>query len=281
MVLRIYALVIHNFIYFPSSLQHHCRCCGRSLCHEHSSNQTTLPQFGIYTNVRVCTDCFNNARSWAVNHQTSTVPVNSITDHVSRLDIAGEVEPTKNSGSQYQPTVVECKCGMPLCICQAPATTTEIASTQAKAASASASHANPRPKKIEAISKTRASSSNTNPISTFNHGQLTSAAADKSQKHYEANGEGLREAIKNDDSAAVRKLVSQGVDANYQDRQGMSLLHLAAVFNRTDIVFILMESGASLDCRNAQGETPFDCAPATLQFKMRKKIQENEPQLSV
>ncbi|PKI49388.1 hypothetical protein CRG98_030222 [Punica granatum] len=90
---------------------------------------------------------------------------------------------------------------------------------------------------------------------------------------YEANGEGLREAIKNDDAAAVIKLLREGIDANYRDRQGMSLLHLAAVFNRTDIAFILMEGGASTDYRNAQGETPLDCAAATLQYKMRQKLE--------
>ncbi|KAI9113529.1 hypothetical protein K1719_015456 [Acacia pycnantha] len=41
--------------------RHHCRRCGRTLCHEHSSNQMALPQFGIYSNVRVCADCFNNS----------------------------------------------------------------------------------------------------------------------------------------------------------------------------------------------------------------------------
>ncbi|CAN1148122.1 Vacuolar protein sorting-associated protein 27 [Linum perenne] len=113
--------------------RHHCRCCGRSLCHEHSSKQTTLPQFGIYSNVRVCADCISNGvGSWAVNHQATTRLVNSITDQVCRLDIEAEVEPQTKMGTQYQTnaTVIECKCGMPLCICQAPATTTETASIQ-------------------------------------------------------------------------------------------------------------------------------------------------------
>ncbi|CAL1390101.1 unnamed protein product [Linum trigynum] len=267
--------------------RHHCRCCGRTLCHDHSSNQTTLPQFGIYTNVRVCADCFDNAtRSGAGNHQATSDSVNSITDQVSRLDVGAEVEPIKNPSAQYQShaTVIDCKCGMPLCICEAPTATTETVPPQAKATSTSASYSNPKPRKIDVIPKNRASSSSNKPSSVFNHGQMNNGLADKPQLNYEASGEGLREAIKNDDSAAVRKLISQGVDANYQDRQGMSLLHLAAVFNRTDIVFILMESGASLDCRNAQGETPLDCAPATLQYKMRKKIEESgekDPQISV
>ncbi|KAK4707047.1 hypothetical protein R3W88_033407 [Solanum pinnatisectum] len=92
---------------------------------------------------------------------------------------------------------------------------------------------------------------------------------------YEVSGEGLREAIKNGDVSAAKKLLSLGVDANYLDKQGSSLLHLAAVFNRTEIVFALMESGSSLHCKNSQGETPLDCAPATLQFKMKKKMEES------
>ncbi|XP_021894389.1 vacuolar protein sorting-associated protein 27 isoform X2 [Carica papaya] len=154
--------------------RHHCRCCGRTLCHEHSSNQMALPQFGIHSPVRVCADCFNNS---------------------SR--------------------------------------------------------------------------------SVFNHGQVSNGTTDIPQMDYEVNGEGLREAIKNGDVAAVRKLLGEGVDANYHDKQGLSLLHLAAVFNRTEITFILMEYGASMDYKNAQGETPLDCAPATLQHKMRQKMEES------
>ncbi|VFQ69014.1 unnamed protein product [Cuscuta campestris] len=86
----------------------------------------------------------------------------------------------------------------------------------------------------------------------------------------------MREAIKNGDTTAAKRLLSQGVDANYHDKQGSSLLHLAAVFNRTDIAFALMESGASLHYKNSQGETPLDCAPATLQYKMKKKMEETE-----
>ncbi|KAG5401539.1 hypothetical protein IGI04_016146 [Brassica rapa subsp. trilocularis] len=96
---------------------------------------------------------------------------------------------------------------------------------------------------------------------------------DKPQKEYEVSGEGLREAIKNGDTAGVKKLLNEGVDANYHDKQGMSVLHLAVLFNQTEIALMLMEHGASLDYKNAQGETPLDCAPATLQYKMREKMK--------
>uniref|UniRef100_A0A453B301 FYVE-type domain-containing protein n=1 Tax=Aegilops tauschii subsp. strangulata TaxID=200361 RepID=A0A453B301_AEGTS len=43
--------------------RHHCRSCGRTLCHEHSSYHMALPQYGIYTDARVCYECFNKSSS--------------------------------------------------------------------------------------------------------------------------------------------------------------------------------------------------------------------------
>ncbi|CAI9787398.1 unnamed protein product [Fraxinus pennsylvanica] len=37
-----------------------------------------------------------------------------------------------------------------------------------------------------------------------------------------------------------------------------------------------MDHGASMVCKNFQGETPLDCAPATLQYRMKKKMEEND-----
>ncbi|WMV32952.1 hypothetical protein MTR67_026337 [Solanum verrucosum] len=134
---------------------------------------------------------------------------------------------------------------------------------------------NPKPKKENKIPTSRASTSDNKQGTTFNVGPATSCNMETMTVDYEVSGEGLREAIKNGDVGAAKKLLSQGVDANYLDKQGSSLLHLAAVFNRTEIAFALMESGSSLYCKNSQGETPLDCAPATLQFKMKKKMEES------
>ncbi|WVZ11640.1 hypothetical protein V8G54_016170 [Vigna mungo] len=84
-------------------------------------------------------------------------------------------------------------------------------------------------------------------------GCAMNGTSDRPQSDYGVSGEGLREAIKNGDIGAVKKLLDEGVDANYKDKQGLSLLHLAAVFNQTDIVFTLMDAGASLEYKNAQG----------------------------
>ncbi|XP_004508058.1 uncharacterized protein [Cicer arietinum] len=257
--------------------RHHCRSCGRTLCNEHSSDQMALPQFGIYSNVRVCADCFNNSRSGKGVPQASSDGVNSITDAVSELDLDADVDSKRipTADIKLASGVKECKCGMPLCICEAPAPSSD-ALPQAKSTPVVTARSNPKPKKIDNVSKNRSSSSTSKFSSTFYPGHVsTTATSNKPQIDYEVNGEGLREAIKNGDVAAVKKLLNEGVDANYRDKQGLSLLHLAAVFNQTDIVFILMDSGASLEYKNAQGETPLDCAPATLQYKMRKKMEES------
>ncbi|XP_058756934.1 uncharacterized protein LOC131630153 isoform X2 [Vicia villosa] len=255
--------------------RHHCRCCGRTLCNEHSSDQMALPQFGIYSNVRVCADCFNNSRSGKSVPQASSDGVNSITNAVSELDIDANVDSKRTpiADNKLAPGVKECKCGMPLCICEAPATSSD-ALPQEKFTPVVTAPSNPKPKKTDNVSKNKSSTSTNKFSSTFNLGNVSASTSNKPQVDYEVNGEGLREAIKNGDIAAVKKLLKEGVDANYRDKQGLSLLHLAAVFNQTDIVFILMDSGASLEYKNAQGETPLDCAPVTLQYKMRQKIEE-------
>ncbi|XP_022756389.1 hepatocyte growth factor-regulated tyrosine kinase substrate-like [Durio zibethinus] len=260
--------------------RHHCRCCGRTLCHEHSSNQMALPQFGILSSVRVCADCFNNSSgSTKANPQPSLDGVDYVTDEVSRLSINAVMGSKTEATADHWPvaSTPDCKCGMPLCICESPAPTTDALPLKMKDPPSSVVSSNPKSKKTDTVPKSRGSTSNSKSSLVFNPGLVTNGtAADKSQIDYDVNGEGLREAIKNGDIAAVKKLLSECVDANYHDKQGLSLLHLAALFNRTDIVFALMDFGASMDYKNAQGETPLDCAPATLQYKMQMKMKESD-----
>ncbi|RAL43677.1 hypothetical protein DM860_017533 [Cuscuta australis] len=255
--------------------RHHCRCCGRTLCAEHSASQMALPQFGIHTPTRVCAECFNDApRFVGTEAPSSSDEVSNIADSVSRLNV-GQVLDAGNAHCEKEfsmPSKSVCKCGMPLCICEAQ----EETGSGPPTSSVVKVQTNPKPKKVNTLPKTRESSSN-NKQGLFGLGQVTSSAGPgQILGDYEVSGEGMREAIKNGDTTAAKRLLSQGVDANYHDKQGSSLLHLAAVFNRTDIAFALMESGASLHYKNSQGETPLDCAPATLQYKMKKKMEETE-----
>lgn len=255
--------------------RHHCRCCGRTLCAEHSSNQMALPQFGILSHVRVCSDCFNHpSRSSKDDAPASLNGANLTSDSVSKLDINSVANSNIEQISAL--SIVECKCGMPLCICVAPDPTSDAVNFQNNIASVSKSQTNTKPKKIEtSIPKNRVPTGNNKNFMSSSLGQVSANSSVNSEVEYEVSGEGLREAIKSGDTPAVMELLSKGIDANYCDKQGLSLLHLAALFNRTDIAFALMKSGASLDCKNLQGETPLDCAPATLQYKMKQKMEEN------
>lgn len=207
--------------------RHHCRSCGRTLCNEHSSDQMALPQFGLYSNVRVCADCFNNSRSQEVPHASSD-GVNNITDTISKLDIDGNVDSKTLPSADNNPVsgIKECKCGMPLCICEAPAPSSDALPQQKKISPAMTASSNPKPRKTDTVSKNRSSSSTNKFSSPFNLGHVTNVASARPQTDYEVSGEGLREAIKNGDIAAVKKLLNEGVDANYRDKQGLSLLHL-------------------------------------------------------
>lgn len=248
--------------------RHHCRCCGRTLCFEHSSKQIPLPQYGIHSAVRVCHDCFNNAtQSSSANTQTNSNDIDKMasdnidarasdgidasTDKLSRISLSKSENSSYVGGNLSVSQTVECKCGMPLCICEAPAppqVQPEVSTSQYYQ----------RPKKVvtaqhtpsDTISKSTAGSSGSTRQSLFfTSGQTSNVSTDKSSRGYETSGEGLREAIKNNDISAVKDLLMQGVDANYCDKQGMSLLHLATVFNHTEIAFILMDAGASVDAK--------------------------------
>jgi len=91
-------------------------------------------------------------------------------------------------------------------------------------------------------------------------------------KQYPVSGEGLRDAIKDGATKQALALLEQGADPNFVDTQGMSLLHVAALFNRSDIALALAAAGANPLAKNNQGETVLDCAPASLAHKLRAAL---------
>lgn len=262
--------------------RHHCRRCGKSLCNEHSSNQIALPHLGIKSAVRVCDDCFHasrqvlNGEGASEGDKAKPEEENAKTmDSLARLKIS-DSSPLPDEvmvPAAAEAPMHECTCGMPLCICQVPTvpevipTSTQVVTPVVTKKPHSGSSANI--KKISA----GLSHGNELPSLFFTSTKTTNDGAHSMAKRYESSGEGIWEAIKNGDIKAVKDLLATGVDPNYSDKQGMSVLHLAAVFNFSEIAFSLMDAGAKVDAKNAQGETPLDCAPATLQFKMKQKIK--------
>ena len=97
------------------------------------------------------------------------------------------------------------------------------------------------------------------------------------KKEYDLSGdlnEQCRDAIKNKDYDGVSKLIEAKADANYIDRSGNSLAHMAALFDTSKIMQLLVENNANLSAKNARNETPADLATATLKIKLEKLIQE-------
>ncbi|XP_066400391.1 vacuolar protein sorting-associated protein 27-like isoform X2 [Miscanthus floridulus] len=257
--------------------RHHCRSCGRTLCHEHSSYHMALPQYGIYTDVRVCYDCFNESSSQGrAGNAASAGSISGAADSFSGLSLGKEdaSSPMKNLTVQSAAPLIECKCGMPLCICEAPKPEPAPAPVKNISSVPSTTQSNPRPKKPANTQQKASATSSSNSSSFLNIGLMSNDSNDKGLSDYEVSGEGLREAIKGGDVKGVKKLLTQGVDCNYCDKQGFTLLHLAALFNQTEIALVLMDHGANVESKNGQGETPLDCAPAMLQYKMRQRMEE-------
>lgn len=58
----------------------------------------------------------------------------------------------------------------------------------------------------------------------------------------------------------IKQLISNDVDVQYQDHQGYTGLHLATLYQRTDIMMELIQRGAMIDAKDRQsGRTPLHC----------------------
>ena len=82
--------------------------------------------------------------------------------------------------------------------------------------------------------------------------------------------EGLREAIKAGDVPLCMELISAKADPNYRDRQGNTPLHMAALFQRTDVAKTLLLAGSDLTLKNGANELPERMASVSLKMKFNK-----------
>jgi len=81
------------------------------------------------------------------------------------------------------------------------------------------------------------------------------------------SNEGLREAIKAGNSQLCLELIAAKADPNYRDRQGNTPLHMAALFQRSDVAKALLLAGADLTLKNGAGELPERMASVSLKLK--------------
>ena len=66
----------------------------------------------------------------------------------------------------------------------------------------------------------------------------------------------LADAVKNRDKASVRSLLTQRVDVNAPDVEGMTALHWAAHWDDLDTAKLLLRAGANAKAANRYGVTP-------------------------
>jgi hypothetical protein len=103
----------------------------------------------------------------------------------------------------------------------------------------------------------------------------SAAASGPSSRYSVAAGADLneqcREAIKNADKEGVAYLLEHKADANYRDRTGNTLLHVACIMDRFPIVQLLCDAGGNPWVPNALkvAETAVDVAPPALQFRIK------------
>ena len=84
----------------------------------------------------------------------------------------------------------------------------------------------------------------------------------------------------NGHASLVMHLILQGVDADYQDANGESALHFAALFNNIQCGILLVEAGANVRLKNKASATPLDIASKgfkdaimqTLSFNTKKTV---------
>jgi len=80
-----------------------------------------------------------------------------------------------------------------------------------------------------------------------------------------------RDAVKAGDDEGVLALLKAGADPRYMDRTGMTLVHLASMFNRFSTIQLLVQHGADIWTKNpSTQETAVDLAPPALAMKLQQ-----------
>jgi len=240
--------------------KHHCRACGGTYCDSCSNKTQALPEYGLVDPVRVCDACItkraNKSKEKKTSISDSQKSPSSSSVSSNAAPFAAPVAAVAAPSSSARPA--HCKCSMPLCICPPPASVAQPAAESKRTASASPAPAKqPRP-------------TPTSTQTTIFSGGLSSSGS--SSRAIDLNGdlnEQCREAVKAGDATTVHRLLEAGAKANYIDKTGNSLLHLAAMFNYNSICMELLERGADMNVKNPAAESPLDVAPPSLQHKFK------------
>jgi hypothetical protein len=86
--------------------------------------------------------------------------------------------------------------------------------------------------------------------------------------------EELLDAVRDGDTARVRKLLRKGANANARDKNDITPLHLAAIGGDADVARLLLEHGADPDIIAIGGMTPLDVARERGHEEVARVIEE-------
>ncbi|MCO5606870.1 hypothetical protein L7F22_061061 [Adiantum nelumboides] len=146
-----------------------------------------------------------------INGEEGSTVINAATatDTLARLNLSPDDGPSFEKETAYVAPLEElqeCTCGMPLCICQLPSVTPVALDIPVVTPII--------PKKLPAVSSavkrvpTRPSYGNELPSLFFSNTKSNNVGGQIVSKKYESTGEGIWEAIKNGDAAAVKDLLA-------------------------------------------------------------------------
>eukprot|EP00163_Fabomonas_tropica_P012223 TRINITY_DN2349_c1_g1_i1.p1 TRINITY_DN2349_c1_g1~~TRINITY_DN2349_c1_g1_i1.p1 ORF type:complete len:163 (-),score=44.15 TRINITY_DN2349_c1_g1_i1:153-641(-) len=159
---------------------------------------------------------------------------------------------------------------MPLCVCEEeeeekPAATPVSSNSNSAAA----------PVQSSATTNTSAAPAKAKPNTAAGASAFASMMGGGSSRKVDLSGnleDQCRDAIKDGDVRGATQLIEAGVDTAWKDRQGNTLLHMACMFNHTEIAMKLLAAGADPQRKNRDKESCLDIAPATLAFKMKEAM---------
>jgi len=249
--------------------KHHCRNCGKTFCGECSNKNVPIPAYGFVEPARVCNICYESITAQvSTTMKPGTVPGGSsapIQRRAAPAESKKQFVSEDTKSSQGFERRAKCVCNMPLCICPPDPSTEKKDSAHSISTPILATT-------TSASSSTASKPTTTTFLKTSTPSVFTGFGTTSTVK-YDLNGdlnEQCRDAIKAGDAAGVTQLLKVGASAQYVDRTGNTLLHLAAMFNRLDLVLLLVKNGADVNTKNPAGETAIDLAPPSLQHKMKQ-----------